>query len=197
MKYKNVVFDYGNVLGRFEPKFILKQFCDTEEDFPVLYEALYENWQALDEGSAEYGACIEKALSRLPEHLHAPAVAFFKNWYRYCTPMQESWELVRELKKQKISVYLLSNASAYFSEHAMEICSILECFDGIIFSGPNQCAKPESKIYQLLFETFQLKPEECFFIDDNEENIKAAKALGMDGIVFTGDVKAVKKAIEF
>ena len=68
MKYKNVVFDYGNVLGRFDPKFILKQFCDMEEDFPVLYEALYENWQALDEGSAEYGACIEKALSRLPEH---------------------------------------------------------------------------------------------------------------------------------
>lgn len=197
MKYKNIIFDYGNVLGRFDPKFILRQFCDTEEDFPVLYEALYENWQALDEGSAEYGACIEKALSCLPQYLHTPAKAFFKDWYRYCTPMQESWELVRELKEQKISVYLLSNASVYFAEHAMEVCGILECFDGIIFSGPNQRAKPESGIYRLLFERFQLKPEECFFIDDNEENIKAAKALGMDGIVFTGDVKTVKKAIEF
>lgn len=197
MKYKNIIFDYGNVLGRFDPKFILRQFCDTEEDFPVLYEALYENWQALDEGSAEYGACIEKALSCLPQYLHTPAKAFFKDWYRYCTPMHESWELVRELKEQKISVYLLSNASVYFAEHAMEVCGILECFDGIIFSGPNQCAKPEFEIYRLLFECFQLKPEECFFIDDNEENIKAAKALGMDGIVFTGDVKAVKKAIEF
>lgn len=58
-------------------------------------------------------------------------------------------------------------------------------------------AKPEPEIYQYLFNRFDLKPEDCFFIDDLEENIKTGKFLGMDGIVFTGDIEAVKNSIEF
>ena len=58
-------------------------------------------------------------------------------------------------------------------------------------------AKPEPEIYQHLFQAYDLKPEECFFIDDLERNIKAAKAVGMDGIIFTGDIDAVKQTIGF
>lgn len=197
MKYKNIVFDYGNVLGTFDGKYILKQFCDSEEDFPVLYDVLFENWQALDEGSADYEDCIRTALSKLPERLHPQAKAFFRDWYLYCPPIFETWEFVRELKKQGVSVYLLSNASVYFAEHALEVCEVLKEFDGIFFSGPAGCAKPEAVIYQKLFEEFGLRPEESFFIDDNADNIQASRALGMDGIVFTGDVEAVKKAVGF
>ena len=42
-----------------------------------------------------------------------------------------------------------------------------------------------------------LKAEECFFIDDLEPNINAAKEAGMGGLVFTGDINKVKKAIGF
>ncbi|WP_251391632.1 HAD family hydrolase [Mediterraneibacter agrestimuris] len=197
MKYKNIVFDYGNVLGTFNPVYILKQFCDSEEDFPMMYDALFENWQALDEGNADYKTCIQTALSKLPERVHPQAAAFYKDWYFHCQPILQTWEFVRELKKQNISVYLLSNASVYFADHALEVCEVLKEFDGIFFSGPAGCAKPDAKIYQMLFERFDLKPEECFFIDDNADNIQASQALGMDGIVFRGDVEAVKKAVGF
>lgn len=197
MKYKNVIFDYGNVLGTFDPEYILKQFCDSEEDFPMMYDVLFENWQALDEGSADYESCIRTALSKLPERLHPQAIAFFKDWYLHCQPIRQTWEFAGELKKQNVSVYLLSNASAYFAGHALEVCEILKEFDGIFFSGPAGCAKPEKVIFQKMFEQFHLKPEECFFIDDNADNIQASKALGMDGIVFTGDVQAVKNAVGF
>lgn len=197
MKYKNIIFDYGNVLGTFDSEYILRQFCDSEEDFPVLYEAVYENWQALDEGSADYEESIRTALARLPERLYPQAEAFFKYWYLHCPPIKDTWELARELKRRGVSVYLLSNASAYFADHAMEICDVLSEFDGILFSGPAKCAKPGAEIYKLLFERFDLSPEKCFFIDDNTDNINGAKLLGMDGIVFTGDVGAVKKAIGF
>ena len=36
-----------------------------------------------------------------------------------------------------------------------------------------------------------------FFIDDLEPNINAAKEAGMGGLVFTGDINEVKKAIGF
>ena len=197
MKYKNIVFDFGNVLGTFDPDYILKQFCDAEEDFSLLYDALYENWQALDEGSIDYETVIRTTLSRIPARLHPQATAFFKDWYLHLPALSQTYDFVRELIEQKVPVYLLSNASTYFSEHAMEICNVLKDFDGILFSGPVHLAKPDPQIYTLLFEQFSLKPEECFFIDDNAENIKASRFLGMDGIVFTGDIEAVKKAIEF
>lgn len=55
--------------------------------------------------------------------------------------------------------------------------------------------KPNPNIYQYLFDTYHLDPSECFFINDLEENIAAARNLGMDGIVFTGNINAVKDAI--
>lgn len=58
-------------------------------------------------------------------------------------------------------------------------------------------AKPDPEIYEYLFETYKLKPEECFFIDDLSANIETAKKLGMDGIVFTGNIDEVKAAVGF
>ena len=56
-------------------------------------------------------------------------------------------------------------------------------------------AKPDPAIYRYLFETFSLNPRECFFIDDLEENIEIGRSLGMDGLVFTGDIDKVKAAV--
>ena len=58
-------------------------------------------------------------------------------------------------------------------------------------------AKPDPAIYRYLFQTYGLNPEECFFIDDLKANIETGKKLGMDGIIFTGDIKTVGKKIEF
>lgn len=197
MKYKHIIFDFGNVLGSFDKNYILKQFCHSQKESPILYEAVYKNWQALDEGSIDYEYYIQTALASVPPQLHPQMNAFFRDWYHHLPEIPQTRALFHELKARQISVYLLSNASSYFAEHAMEICDILSDFDGILFSGPVHCAKPDPKIYHLLFERFHLTPEECFFIDDNADNIKASKSLGMDGIVFTGDIEAVRHAIEF
>lgn len=53
------------------------------------------------------------------------------------------------------------------------------------------------EIYSHFLRKFDLKAEECFFIDDLEPNINAAKEAGMGGLVFTGDINEVKKAIGF
>ena len=58
-------------------------------------------------------------------------------------------------------------------------------------------AKPDQEIYEYFFRKFDLNPSECFFIDDLEKNIQGAKDAGMDGIIFTGDIQAVKDAIDF
>ena len=66
-----------------------------------------------------------------------------------------------------------------------------------MFSAPLKMAKPGHGIYYHLFNEFNLLPRECFFIDDTVENVIASKELGLESILFTGDIDAVKRAIEF
>ena len=40
--------------------------------------------------------------------------------------------------------------------------------------------KPNEKIYKLLLNRFNLKSEECLFIDDNLDNVNAAIKLGIN-----------------
>ena len=47
--------------------------------------------------------------------------------------------------------------------------------------------KPEEPLYRILLETYDLRPEECIFIDDTLANVEVARALGMKAIHFTHD----------
>lgn len=194
MKYKNIVFDFGNVLATFNEHQILSAFCE-EKDMEVFKEAVFYNWQTLDEGSVPYNEYANHALSLLPERLHDNVTDFFQNWYQKLTPIQDIWNLIYNLKEQGYKLYILSNAPTYFAEHAA-FFEIIKEFDGTVFSAPINMWKPNHNIYQHLFEKYQLNPSECFFIDDRANNIAAAKACGMDGIVFDENIDAVKRAIK-
>ena len=44
--------------------------------------------------------------------------------------------------------------------------------------------KPDREIYECLLKTYDLKAEECVFLDDRKENVEAARNIGMAGILF-------------
>jgi putative hydrolase of the HAD superfamily len=68
--------------------------------------------------------------------------------------------------------------------------------DGKIVSGFEKLAKPDPRIYELLFERYSLDPTECVFLDDRQVNIDAAMKLGMKTILFTDHDSARKKLDE-
>lgn len=86
-------------------------------------------------------------------------------------------------KRHKL--YVLSNASpdsyANFMEHFGEIFTL---FDGIIMSANCGFSKPDARIYNHLLQQYNLEPSSCILIDDKEVNVLAAKAAGMQGIVY-------------
>lgn len=196
MKYKNIVFDFGNVIGKFDGHYILRQFCSSEQDLELLFDVIFSGWGELDKGTVDYNENIENVVRRVPARLEDTVRSFFRGWPEHIIPIRQTADFIRELKDRKIPIYLLSNAPTYFAEWAQRI-DTLRLFDGIVFSAPLKMAKPEPAIYQYLFQTYDLKPEECFFIDDLEKNIRAAKEAGMDGIIFTGSIDKVKEKIEF
>ena len=137
---------------------------------------------------------MENIVSSVPARLENTVRSFFRGWPDYITPIQETQELIDELYREGIPMYLLSNAPTFFAEWASG-SETLKKFSGVIFSAPLKMAKPDSKIYRYLFETYSLKPEETLFIDDLKANVEAGRKLGMEGIIYTGDVSEIKAAL--
>jgi len=56
---------------------------------------------------------------------------------------------------------------------------------GKVVSARVRMIKPEPDIYRYLLVSFDLKADECLFIDDSPANVAAAEALGIRGMLFT------------
>ncbi|MBO5526904.1 MAG: HAD-IA family hydrolase, partial [Erysipelotrichaceae bacterium] len=104
-------------------------------------------------------------------------------------------ELVFDLKAKGYGLYLLSNASRMQKDYWPNVvCSI--CFDGVMVSAFEKLAKPDLRFYQRLLDRYDLKAEECLFVDDRKSNIEAAKSLGIDVYHFDGDAGRLRSYIE-
>ena len=92
MKYKNIIFDFGNVIGKFKGDYILGKFASTPEDYNILADAIFKNWVALDAGTIDYDQNAEDTIAELPDRLKDTARDFFENWFQYVDPLPETGE---------------------------------------------------------------------------------------------------------
>jgi putative hydrolase of the HAD superfamily len=93
---------------------------------------------------------------------------------------KELWDLLPKLKK-KYKLAIMNNGNNIarkYWEKRFDF-SILDFF---INSAVEGIKKPDSKIYLIACKKLKVKPKECLFIDDLEENIKTAEELGMETI---------------
>lgn len=188
---RNVILDFGNVIGSFDAQALMRQFCEDDADRHLLKQAIFHNWTALDAGQMAYADYIAQTLDRLPERLHETAQTYFRDWYRHLTYVDGMPELIADLKEQGVPLYLLSNAPVYFSQH-LDFFDVLQGFSGIVVSGDLQMVKPEAGIYTYLLEKYALVPGESLFIDDMEENVEAARKCGLQGYPFDGDTERLR-----
>ena len=77
---------------------------------------------------------------------------------------------------------ILSNMPTDMADHVREIFPWLAEFDQHIFSAELRSTKPEPAIYRHAIEALGVAPREALFIDDREENVAGARAVGIWGI---------------
>ena len=182
---KNVVFDLGRVIYRFWPREDLINLGYSDVYADELMDAIFYNplWLDMDRGLYTLPQAIEKYCKDFL-HLEADIRRVLDDTWqdRVETMMPESLEFFYEVKQRGFSTYVLSNWSADGFDYIRERDAFLfDKFDGIVVSGYEGVIKPEPEIYKCLLERYGLVPEESLFIDDSENNIAAAKALGIHG----------------
>ncbi len=194
---KNVIFDFGNVLARFDPRSIGQKYAENESDADTLMSVIFDGrWADYDGGRISYEDHLAGSLARLPERLHGAAVRLFENWHGDLEPMASTEALIKVLHSRGYGLYILSNAPVEFSSKAGKNYPITAMFDGAVYSAEIRMDKPHAPIYRYLLETYGLEPDECLFIDDKPENVEGARACGMHAEVYDGDGEKVLRKIE-
>ena len=94
-------------------------------------------------------------------------------------------EIIKDLRSKKHEIYGLTNWSMETFPIARKKFGILQMIDRYVVSGAEKLIKPDPRLFQVLLDRYNLKAEECTFIDDNPDNVAAAQKLGMQGIAFT------------
>lgn len=190
---KNIIFDMGGVLIRFDPPHFISRLGITGEDADLLHREVFRTveWVKLDRGTLTEEEAVSRMCSRLPEHLHEAAAKLVAMWDRPILPFEGMAELIGELKAAGYGIYLLSNAFTRQHEYWPRVPGN-EHFDGTLISADVKLIKPDHAIYHLMLETFGLKGEECVFIDDLPTNIEAAVDCGINGIVFHGNAEILR-----
>ena len=92
-------------------------------------------------------------------------------------------ETLTYLKQSGFHLYYLSNWGRWSFEQMTSQIPLKDYLPEGIVSYDVMCNKPDKKIYLALLDKYHLQPSQCLFIDDKEENVQAAKQLGMCGLV--------------
>lgn len=190
---KNIVFDMGNVIIRFDPELFMVRLGLAEEDRRLLKRELFVSleWSRMDRGSLTDEEAAEIVCRRVPERLHDAVRRLVGMWDRPILPVEGMYELVEELKDVGYGIYLLSNASFRQHDYWPRVPAS-KFFDGTLISADVKLVKPQPEIYRLLCDKFSLVPEECVFIDDSTSNAEGAYFCGINALVFHGDAHEMR-----
>ncbi|MBQ5354358.1 MAG: HAD family phosphatase [Clostridia bacterium] len=181
---RNLVFDMGGVLYRWEPETALRLY--PGEDGRILYGAVYgsPDWRRQDSGEIDEDGMIAAARARLPDRLK-PEAARLVRWYELTGPVPGMEELARDLSERGYPLFLLSNVGFAFHKFKSMIPAF-KYFTGEFISAEHGLLKPDPEIFRVFLGEFGLRAEESLFVDDVAANIEGAQAAGMEGIVFEG-----------
>ena len=194
---KNVIFDCGQVLIRYNEVEIATNFTDNAADAEILGKVGMSRkyWECFDRGTLEEADYLEMVKKELPEHLHDAVEKLSEEWVKCCPAMPGMEEIVCDVKKTGKKLYLLSNFNKRL-RYEQHYISALKYFDALVISGEINVAKPDKEIYEYLLSTYDLIPEECIFIDDNPANIEMAESLGIHGYLFDFDVPKLREYLK-
>lgn len=95
---------------------------------------------------------------------------------------EEIEQLIVHLKNQGHRLFLLSNTNGIHVPFFTREYTVFEHFAGAVYSHEVGVMKPDSEIYQIAIEKFDLDPARTVYIDDSDDNIAGGRKLGLQAI---------------
>ena len=197
-----VISDFGGVLTNR----LVEAFTAFQDDSGISMEQLGRGMQRVSERDGEYplfrlerGELSEaEFLDDLcwglePELGHRPTLHRFREvYFEALRPNQPMLDLMRELRERGYRMAILTNNVREWEPLWRAKLPVDEIFELVVDSAFVGMRKPEPPIYHLTLERLGGVPaQRALFVDDNEGNVEAARALGMHAVHFRSNEQAI------
>lgn len=194
-KIDTIIFDLGGVLVDWKPEYLYRKVFNGNEKKVqwFLNNICTSAWNAEQDAGRTIEVAENIKIAEFPEHEDLIRL-YYSQWHQmFSGPIEENVELFKQLKASgNYKIYALTNWSAEKWDKSLELFPFFQFFDGVVVSGQEKMRKPSPEIYELILNRFQISPEKAIFIDDNEENVTAAKALKIHGIHYKSPQQLLK-----
>ena len=182
------IFDVGGVLISNQMEHVWRDVLETLQlEETVFRTAWREMGPALGSGQIEEAEFWRGFLERTDASGALPEDSLFVREYgRRWSVHQEVLDLVARVKELGLKTAVLSNTIAAHVSHN-RARQLYDAFDVLVFSNEVGMSKPDTAIFRRSLERLGLsdRPEAAFFVDDLEENVVAARQVGLHSILFT------------
>ncbi|MFI8198901.1 HAD-IA family hydrolase [Streptomyces sp. NPDC085942] len=100
-------------------------------------------------------------------------------------PFRADEEVVALLRRARtrVPLVLVTNATLQLDDD-LALLGLDELADAVVSSAVEQVAKPDPAIYRIAADRAGVPLDRCLFVDDRQENVDAAVALGMTGVLY-------------
>lgn len=186
-EFKAVILDYGAVLCHpplpHEIARMTRALGVTPAKFPSLYGHARDDYDRGDLTTNQYWASVarETGVELSPDMIEELTQLDRDMWSRANDEMT-AW--LASLRSAGYKTTLLSNMQDDMIAHVRAKFPWLNDFDHQIFSSEVRMVKPNPALYRMCLAQLGTDPGETIFIDDREENVAAARALGIYAIRF-------------
>ena len=185
---KNIVFDLGNVLVKFDSNELIYSFFNErqEEVKSFYFDSL---WDEYDQGLYSVEEMIEKGVKQFPE-LELSIKKLMYHWTEFVIPLKDNVAYIKDLKRFGYKVYILSNIPEDDTKY-LRSCGVFDNIDGGVFSYEYKKIKPDPEIFHILLKKYNLLASECLFLDDRKDNVVTASNLGFETIEVNNSSKVI------
>ncbi len=184
-RIKTIIFDAGGVLFKVDwekiKKDIMKKYGFSiflYSDYPKNIAKYYKN--KLSTGKISFKQTI-KNITGL-KNLSQFAKDYEKVYLKYRTLNRQMLALIKKLKKNYDILCLTNTNDIHFK--ANKSSRLFKDFDKVYASCSIGIKKPDKQAFKIILKESPLSPQESLFIDDNAKNIKSAKSIGINSILF-------------
>ena len=189
-----VIFDYGNVLsapqGEAEIQAMAAILHVPSDSFLQAYWSLRVCYDEAALEPADYWSRVAGQLSRrLTGEQIGDLIAVDARSWSYPAPIVPQW--ARDLRGAGLKTALLSNMPTTVRDYILR-CDWLPAFDQRTFSCDVRVAKPADEIFRQCLDGLHVGAQDILFLDDRPENVEAAEALGLLGIVYKSAEQAAR-----
>jgi 2-haloacid dehalogenase len=181
----NVVFDFGNVLLRYDPRLLYSTFFpDPAKRDWFIEEIVADAWNREMDRGRPFAEGIAERVALHPEW-ETEIRAWDERWHEMVPGLIDETVAIRDrLAARGVPLYAITNFSAEKYAAILDRYPTLGDFLDTVVSAHEKLLKPDPAIYRVLTDRNGLDPASCLFIDDVPANVEGARAIGMRAIHF-------------